>query len=103
MALDRERRGLAQALQTGVGRAGHDRRPPGLKLTDGRGPTTQRRTRLRPNLRGIPERFGHPDAEFAAEQVLADRDLPKRADPISSGRSLKADMDDDIPFAAEFR
>lgn len=28
---------------------------------------------------------------------------PKRADPISSGRSLKADMDDDIPFLAEFR
>ena len=28
---------------------------------------------------------------------------PKRADPISSGRSLKADMDDDIPFSAEFR
>jgi hypothetical protein len=28
---------------------------------------------------------------------------PKRADPFSSGRSLKADMDDDIPFSAEFR
>jgi hypothetical protein len=28
---------------------------------------------------------------------------PNRADPISSGRSLMADMDDDIPFSAEFR
>jgi hypothetical protein len=28
---------------------------------------------------------------------------PKRADPISSGRSLKADMDDDIPFSSEWR
>jgi hypothetical protein len=28
---------------------------------------------------------------------------PKKADPISSGRSLMADMDDDIPFSAEFR
>lgn len=28
---------------------------------------------------------------------------PKKSDPISSGRSVKADMDDDIPFGAEFR
>jgi len=28
---------------------------------------------------------------------------PKRADPITSGRSLKAEMDDDIPFSPEFR
>lgn len=27
----------------------------------------------------------------------------RKPDPISSGRSLKEDMDDDIPFAAEFR
>jgi hypothetical protein len=31
------------------------------------------------------------------------RQAPKRADPITSGRSLKADMDDEIPFNAEFR
>jgi hypothetical protein len=28
---------------------------------------------------------------------------PKKVDPISSGRLLKEDMDDDIPFSAEFR
>ncbi len=28
---------------------------------------------------------------------------PKRADPISSGHSVKQDMDDDIPFSPEFR
>lgn len=27
----------------------------------------------------------------------------RKPDPISSGRSLKSDMDDDIPFIAEFR
>lgn len=27
----------------------------------------------------------------------------KKPDPISSGRSVKADMDDDIPFGPEFR
>lgn len=27
----------------------------------------------------------------------------RKPDPISSGRSLKEDMDDDIPFAPEFR
>lgn len=31
------------------------------------------------------------------------RSAPARPDPISSGRSLKEDMDDDIPFAPEFR
>jgi hypothetical protein len=31
------------------------------------------------------------------------RSAPSRPDPISSGRSLKEDMDDDIPFAPEFR
>jgi hypothetical protein len=38
-----------------------------------------------------------------AEQPISQRAMPKRPDPISSGRSLKADMDDDIPFSAEFR
>ena len=33
----------------------------------------------------------------------AQQAAPKKADPITSGRSLKADMDDDIPFSAEFR
>jgi hypothetical protein len=28
---------------------------------------------------------------------------PSRPDPISSGRSLKSDLNDDIPFQAEFR
>lgn len=28
---------------------------------------------------------------------------PRRADPISTGRPRQADMDDDIPFSAEFR
>jgi hypothetical protein len=28
---------------------------------------------------------------------------PKRSDPISSGRSLKVDMDDDVPFLMEWR
>jgi hypothetical protein len=28
---------------------------------------------------------------------------PKKADPISTGRPRQADMDDDIPFSAEFR
>jgi hypothetical protein len=29
--------------------------------------------------------------------------VPKRADPISTGRPRQTDMDDDIPFSAEFR
>jgi len=37
------------------------------------------------------------------EQSISQRAAPKRPDPISSGRSLKSDMDDDIPFAPEFR
>ena len=32
------------------------------------------------------------------------KSVPKKADPISSGRSsVKHEMDDDIPFAPEFR
>lgn len=39
------------------------------------------------------------------EQSISQRATAKirQPDPISSGRSLKADMDDDIPFSAEFR
>lgn len=39
------------------------------------------------------------------EQSISERATAtiKRPDPISSGRSLKADMDDDIPFAPESR
>jgi len=37
------------------------------------------------------------------EQSISQRAAPKRPDSISSGRSLKADMEDDIPFAAEVR
>lgn len=47
-----------------------------------------------------------PDAPALSFSIRPKEDqgqTPKKADPISSGRSLKADMDDDIPFAAEFR
>lgn len=37
------------------------------------------------------------------ERSISQRAAPKRPDPITSGRSLKSDMDDDIPFNAEFR
>jgi hypothetical protein len=33
----------------------------------------------------------------------AQQSAPKKPDPISSGRSLQSDMNDDIPFAPEFR
>lgn len=40
-----------------------------------------------------------------AEQSITQRAQAtiRRPDSISSGRSLKSDMDDDIPFTAEFR
>jgi len=39
-----------------------------------------------------------------ATRPAAERDVPARgADPISSGRSVKQDMNDDIPFAPEWR
>lgn len=49
-----------------------------------------------------------PDAPALSFSIRPKEDqgqqaAPKRADPISSGRSLKADLDDDIPFNAEFR
>jgi single-strand DNA-binding protein len=37
------------------------------------------------------------------EQSISQRAAPKRPDPISSGRLPRNDMDDDIPFAPEFR
>jgi len=37
------------------------------------------------------------------QQSISQRAMPKGRDPISSGRSLKDDMDDSIPFAPEFR
>ncbi len=37
------------------------------------------------------------------QQSISQRAMPRGPDPISSGHSLKADMDDDIPFAPEFR
>ena len=33
-----------------------------------------------------------------AEQSISQRATPRRPDPISSGRSFKSDMDDDVPF-----
>jgi hypothetical protein len=33
----------------------------------------------------------------------SEQPAPKKADPISTGRGRNADMDDDIPFAPEFR
>jgi hypothetical protein len=40
------------------------------------------------------------NGESITEQALA---KVRRPDPISSGRSLQDDMDDDIPFAPEWR
>jgi hypothetical protein len=37
------------------------------------------------------------------EAPAGQRAAPRRPDPISSGRSLRADLDDDVPFAPEFR
>jgi single-strand DNA-binding protein len=37
------------------------------------------------------------------ERPISQRAAPKRPDPISSGRLPRDDMDDDVPFAAEFR
>ena len=43
--------------------------------------------------------IGFKISEKREKQQPAGQSAPKRADPISSGRSLKADMDDDsIPF-----
>lgn len=40
----------------------------------------------------------------SVKPVTADLVMTRhKADPISSGRSIKNDMDDDIPFAPEFR
>lgn len=44
-----------------------------------------------------------PDDEHHDQRPISERAMPKRPDAISSGRSLKADMNDDIPFTAEFR
>jgi hypothetical protein len=44
-----------------------------------------------------------PALSFSIKPKEEQQAAPKRADPISSGRSLKSDMDDDIPFSAEFR
>jgi hypothetical protein len=41
--------------------------------------------------------------ELKDEQPNVAPPPPKKSDPISSGRSPKVDMDDDIPFSAEFR
>ena len=41
-------------------------------------------------------------ASMMTPAEVRERQRP-RPDPISSGRSLKSDMDDDIPFTAEFR
>jgi hypothetical protein len=44
-----------------------------------------------------------PKDEQAPQQSLGSKGRSAKPDPISSGRSLKPDMDDDIPFDAEFR
>lgn len=46
---------------------------------------------------------GPAKSDDAKEQPISQRAAPKRPDQISTGRSLKAEMDDDIPFGAEFR
>jgi hypothetical protein len=38
-----------------------------------------------------------------AEQSISQRAMPKKPDPISTGRLPHDDMDDSIPFAPEFR
>jgi hypothetical protein len=37
------------------------------------------------------------------QQSISQRAMPKGRDPISSGRLPRDDMDDDVPFAPEFR
>lgn len=37
------------------------------------------------------------------EAPISERAMPKRPDPISSGRLPRDDMNDDIPFGPEFR
>ena len=37
------------------------------------------------------------------QQSISQRAMPKKPDPISSGRLPRDDMNDDIPFAPEFR
>lgn len=44
------------------------------------------------------------DAQSSQQDApTSQRAAPRKSDPISSGRSLKEDMDDDIPFSPEFR
>jgi hypothetical protein len=38
------------------------------------------------------------DAEHHDQRPISERAMPKGRDPISSGRSLRDDMDDRIPF-----
>ena len=45
-----------------------------------------------------------PALSFSIKPKDEQKPATKKSDPISSGRSLKSDMDDDlIPFAPEFR
>ena len=37
------------------------------------------------------------------QQSISQRAMPKKPDPLSSGRLPRDDMNDDIPFAPEFR
>jgi hypothetical protein len=39
-----------------------------------------------------------PALSFSVKPKEEQQPAPKKPDPISSGRSLKADMDDEIPF-----
>ncbi|TWI05139.1 hypothetical protein LPJ38_24190 [Bradyrhizobium daqingense] len=43
------------------------------------------------------------DAQGEQPAPTTQRAAPTRPDPISTGRPRNADMDDDIPFAPEFR
>jgi single-strand DNA-binding protein len=43
------------------------------------------------------------DAGSDPEQPISQRAMPKKPDPISTGRPRQSDMDDDIPFSPEFR
>ena len=52
------------------------------------------------NLTMLDGKSGETDQP---QQSISQRAMPKGRDPISSGRSLKEDMNDDIPFAPEFR
>lgn len=47
--------------------------------------------------------FKRKDDQPQREAPISERAMPRRPDPISTGGRMHDDMNDDIPFAPEFR